>query len=203
MDLFSFLHTTKKAIPYLTDIKNQNYKLKYKNKYCKIVLKTPKNDLKFKYQLINYNHVSNDYSNRFIFNHNINKNINKSFYELSVYDISTIDLKTADYLNFIIPKIYNCYLKNYNLQTLKDPDVINFIKNIENYEYFEIINFIELMFNVKYAIISSENKIKKRFIDNRFYKINSFNIKICINPINEKYYTTDKNFIIFLPVIMI
>ena len=49
MDLFSFLHTTKKAIPYLTDIKNQNYKLKHKNKYCKIVLKTPKNDLKFKY----------------------------------------------------------------------------------------------------------------------------------------------------------
>ena len=59
------------------------------------------------------------------------------------------------------------------------------------------------MFNVKYVIINSENKLNKRFIDNRFYKINSFNIKICINPINEKYYTTDKNFIIFLPVIMI
>ena len=39
------------------------------------MLKTPKDDLKFKYQLINYNHVSNDYSNRFIFNHNIKRRV--------------------------------------------------------------------------------------------------------------------------------
>lgn len=180
----------------LNDIKNFN-KQRLKNKSSKklLFMKTPESDLVFKYKLLALKHCKSDF---LISITEDSKNIYKS-----IYDISTIDLKTKEYLNFMISEIYNCYLKDKHLQTLDNQKVKYFIKNIENYEYLEIIDFIEKLFNVKYVLLNVNEKITKRFIDIHYYKSNLYNIKLCINPINEMYYSTSKNYILFIPCLTI
>lgn len=180
----------------LNDIKNFNKQaLKDKSIKKSIFLKSPKSDLIFNYRLLALRHCKNDFLNSITED---SKNIYKS-----IYDISTIDLETKEYLKSLIPEIYSYYLNNGCLQSIDNQKIKSFIKNIENYEYLEIIDFIEKLFNVKYVLLNVNEKIIKRFIDINYYKTNLNNIKLCINPINEIYYSTSKNYILFIPCLSI